>query len=424
MTGALQSEPLALLAGLRTPFLRAFGSLLGVEVDSLARFVLHQAAARAAIDTATLDEVIVGCAGQPVAAMNVARVAALRAGIPEHVPAFTVHRNCASGFEVLAQAWQRVRAGNGDLFLVAGAESMSEAPFQARPEGARALVKLSRARTFAAKAKLLAGTRIADLLPRPTLEAALTDPVSGLLMGNTAELLARELRIPRDEQDAFAARSHSLALAAKAAGRFAEEIVEFAPPPDFEELHEHDDGIRDDATPERLARLRPIFDRRFGTVTVGNSCQLTDGAGAFVAASRGRAEQLGQSPLGYLVDTVAVGCDPRRMGLGPAIAIPRLLERNSLAVSDVDVFEINEAFAVQVLACLRQMGAGAPPLDVLNVNGGAIALGHPVGATGVRLVLSALLELRRRGGKRAIVSACVGGGQGVAALIATEEGLR
>jgi acetyl-CoA acetyltransferase family protein len=408
---------LAILSGVRTPFCRSFGQLVGVRVDDLARVVFIEALARAGIADDRIEEVILGCAGQPLDAMNVARVAALRAGIAERVPAFTVHRNCASGLEAIDQALLRAHAGKSGPWLVGGAESMTDAPFQARRTGARSIIEFGRAKGALGKLRSIARMRIADLLPRSTLMGALTDPISGLIMGDTAEVLAREWAIPRTEQDAFAAMSHTRAREAIAAGKLAEEIVPFIVPPKFAVAIEQDDGPRDDSTPERLARLRPVFDRRFGTVTVGNSCQLTDGAAAMVVVPARQAAHAARPALGYVRDSVTVGCDPRRMGLGPAHAIPELLRRNRLSSADVDLFEINEAFAVQVLACLRLLGADAPPIERLNVNGGAIALGHPVGATGVRIVLTLLLELRRRGLRRGIASLCVGGGQGVAMLV-------
>lgn len=417
MTAATASSTrrLAVLSGVRTPFCRSFGKWVGVRVDDLARVVMREAVARAAMAPSEIAEVILGCAGQPLDAMNVARVSALRAGFEERTPAFTVHRNCASGMEAIAQALVRGRAGENGPWLVAGAESMTDAPFMARREGARSLIELGRAKGFPAKLKALTRFRVGDLLPRSTLMGALTDPITGLIMGDTAEVLAREFAIERSEQDAFAARSHARALAATA--KLGEEMIPFFVPPRFASFTDADDGPRSDSTPERLARLRPVFDRRFGTVTVGNSCQLTDGAAALVVAPEGSEASASRTPLGFVVDSVTVGCDPRRMGLGPAHAIPVLLARHGLKSSDIDLFEINEAFAVQVLACLRMLGSEAPDPDRLNVNGGAIALGHPVGATGVRIVLTLLLELRRRGLRRGVASLCVGGGQGVAILV-------
>ncbi len=410
-------ERLAVVAGVRTPFVRAFGKYLGATADDLARAVLAEAIARSGVDPGAFDATIVGCAGPPVEAMNIARVAALRAGVPDHVPATTVHRNCASGLEAVASALTRARAGEGSLFLVGGTESMTEAPFQMSRRGQRQLVRFGRARGFPAKLREVLRFRPRELLSRNTLRPALTDPVSGLSMGETAEVLAREFSISRREQDEFAAESQRRAAAARARGVFREESIPFLVPPRLSLAVSDDDGIRPEVTVDSLARLRPVFDRRFGTVTVGNACQLTDGAAAVVLTTKSRARELGLSPIAWVSDVLTVGVDPRRMGLGPAVAIPRLLERNGLSPGDIDVVEINEAFAVQVLACLRVLGDAAPARDRLNPNGGAIALGHPVGASGIRLLWTLALELRRRGARRGVASLCVGGGQGVAALV-------
>ncbi len=421
MSERQRGAPLVLAEGVRTPFVRSFGSFLEVTVDDLLRAVFVEVVARVAIDPSTFDEVIVGCAGQPVEAMNVGRVAALRAGVPDHVPGVTVHRNCASGIEAIAGALRRLRAGDGEAFLVGGADVMSAAPFQLRPAGARKLVRLFGAKGFAQRFAALRRLRPRDVIPRETLRAALTDPVTGLLMGDTAEVLAREYDISREEQDGYAAESQQRAVAARDGGRFREESMPILVPPRFERVVESDDGIREDSTPERLARLKPVFDRRFGTVTVGNACQVTDGAAAMVLLSEERADSAGARELARVVDVVQVGCAPRRMGLGPAYAIPKLLARNGLEASQIGLHEINEAFAVQVLACLREMGDRAPPRDRLNVNGGAIALGHPVGASGVRIVLTLAKEMRRRAVRFGVASLCVGGGQGAAVLLENRE---
>lgn len=412
---------LVICAGVRTPFVRAFGKLSGVTADDLAKAVFEQVVARAEVDPAHLDEVILGCAGQPAEAMNVARVAALRAGIPEPVPAVTVHRNCASGVEAIGTALSRVRAEEAHLLLVGGAESMSEAPLKLSQSAVRKLVPVMNARGLGARLRLMTRLRPRDLLPRATLRGALTDPISGLLMGSTAEVLAREFSISRSAQDEYAASSQQRSAAARREGIFRQESMALFVPPRFSRVVEEDDGIRDDATPEKLARLRPVFEPRFGTVTVGNACQLTDGAAALIVAEEQHARDKGLPVLGVVRDVLHVGCDPRRMGLGPALAIPKILARNGLRSTDIGLFEINEAFAVQVLACLKALGADAPPVDRLNIYGGAIALGHPVGATGIRIVLTLILAMRRRGVRLGVASLCVGGGQGSAVLLENPE---
>lgn len=413
--------PLAICSAVRTPFARVFGTLRGVPADELARIVLRDALARAGASGEEIDEVIVGCAGPPVEAMNLARVAALRAQLPERVPAVTVHRNCASGLEAIHAALLRVRTDEGKAFLVGGVESMSEAPFQMDPRGMRAMVEVARQRTTLGKLGAFWRAPWRSLLPKASLRAALTDPISGLLMGDTAEVLAREFAISREDQDAYAAQSQAKARQARDSGFLAGEIVPVVAPARSDRPFTADDGIRDDATVEKLARLKPVFDRRFGTVTVGNACQVTDGGAAMLVASVAEAQRRAWPILGTVLDVVTVGCDPRRMGLGPAVAIPALLARHDLRAADIDLYEINEAFAVQVLACLRQLGDQAPGPDRLNVHGGAIALGHPVGASGVRIVATLVRALRQRGLKRGIASLCVGGGQGVAALVEVGE---
>jgi acetyl-CoA C-acetyltransferase/acetyl-CoA acyltransferase len=400
-----------------------------VSADELGRVAVNALLARTGLDPALIDEVIFGCVCQPADAINIARVIALRAGIPEHVPAATVHRNCASGFEAVTTAAERIAAGRGSVFIVGGVENMSQVPLLYKPSAAAKFAALSKSRTVWQKLAALGRFRLADFEPRIGLKLGLTDPVSALNMGETAELLARELNIPRHEQDAFALESHRRAVAARE--NFAAEIC----PVYLTSCHSEparnlklnsgnseiprklgmtndgiaiteDNGPRSDSTLEALAQLKPVFDRNYGTVTAGNSSQITDGAVALLVMTAGRAAELGYRPLGHLTSYAYTGCDPARMGLGPVSAI----RKTGRPVADADIIEINEAFAAQVLAVLRQLPGIAR--DKLNVNGGSIALGHPVGATGARLVLTALKELQRRNARTALVSLCVGGGQG------------
>jgi acetyl-CoA C-acetyltransferase/acetyl-CoA acyltransferase len=399
----------------------------------LARTVFCEAVARCGIDPARIDEVILGCAGQPFDAQNLARVAALRAGVPDCVPAVTVHRNCASGMEALTQALIRVRAGAGELFLVGGVEAMSRSPLVFRDRAAEFYSRLSRARGWGARIAAAARWRPEFLVPRVSLLDALTDPVSGLIMGRTAELLAREFAIAREAQDRFALESHRRAREARVAGKFREESMPWFDA-DSGTAIDADNGIRDALTLEQLAKLPPYFEREFGTVTIGNSCQLSDGAVALLVASPKRADELGIRPLGWLREYCYVGLDPAHMGLGPVDATARLLDRVGMQVGEIELVELNEAFAAQVLACAaafesddyartrlgRSRALGTLDFGRMNVNGGAIALGHPAGATGARLVLGALHELRQRKGRRALATLCVGGGQGAALLLESE----
>ncbi|HUF62374.1 MAG TPA: thiolase family protein [Verrucomicrobiales bacterium] len=411
-----------LFAGVRTPFCKAGTHLAKLDAVDLGRAAVAALLARTGIDPGEISEVILGCVGQPVDAMNVARVIALRAGVPQHVPAATVHRNCASGMEALTTAAGRLATGHGDLFVAGGVESMSNLPFVFRQSAVEKFGKLHRARSLLTRARVLAAFRPADFTPRAGLLLGLTDPFSGLNMGETAEVLAREFDIGREEQDAFAAESHRRALTQAGALREEIEPIALGGKPVSQ-----DNGPREDSTPEKLSRLRPVFDRKTGSVTAGNSSQITDGSVALLAGSEAAGKRLGLEPIGRLVGWAYTGCDPKRMGLGPVQAIAAANARTKLGIGDADVIEINEAFAAQVLAVLkalrdpeagRRAGLDSPlgeiPLEKLNRRGGAIALGHPVGATGARLVLTALDQLRTTGGKRALVSLCVGGGQGAA----------
>lgn len=410
---------LFVIDGLRTPFCRAGSDLSTLDVTDLGRHVCSALLTRTAIDPGELAEVVFGCVAQPAEAANPARVIALRAGVPRHVPAATVQRNCASGMEAITTAHQRMATGVGDLFLVGGVESMSNIPFYYQRTTAEKLTNLARARSIPQRIRAALALRPSDFKPRIGLELGLTDPFSGMIMGDTAELLAREYGIDRETQDAFAASSHDKALAARE--WLAEEI---SPVPVDGKPVEIDNGVRDDSTPGKLATLRPIFDRLTGSITAGNSSQITDGAVALLVGSEAAATRLGIEPLARLAAYTYTGCDPARMGLGPVHAVAALRERHKIDPEAADIVEINEAFAAQVLAVLdgfrepERHGIDVPPFpvdpDKLNRQGGAIALGHPVGASGARLVLTALRQLRRIGGRHALTTLCIGGGQGAA----------
>ena len=417
-----------ILGGVRTPFARAGTVLRHLSVVELGRLAAGELLARHELDPVRLDEVILGNCAQPAEAANVARVIALRAGIPERVPGLTVHRNCASGMESVGLAAERIQLGRARLVLAGGVESMSQLPLLFPPGFAAWLEGLARAKHPLARLRAALRFRPALLRPRSALLDALHDPVCGLGMGETAEILAREFDLGRELQDGFALLSHERAVAARE--RLREEIVPVFPPPACE-LVRDDAGPREGQTLEQLARLRPFFDRRNGTVTVGNACPVTDGAVALLVGGEEAAGDWPSPPLGRVRAWAVAGLSPRRMGLGPVHAIARVLDETGLTLGDFDLFEINEAFAAQVLACLeaaksapfaraelsRERALGEIPLERLNVNGGAIALGHPVGASGARLLLTLLLEMRRRGAKRGLAALCVGGGQGAAFVL-------
>lgn len=411
-----------IIAGIRTPFLRAGTQFEPLSAVDLGRHAVSSLLVRTGIDPGSLDEVILGCVGQPADAANIARVVSLRAGIPASVPAATVQRNCASGLESLTTAHERMTAGHGELFIVGGMESMSHAPLLLSDTAAKKFGTLGKARSSFQKLAALAQFRPRDFAPRIGLKLGLTDPFSGMIMGDTAELLAREYGITREEQDAFAAESHRKALASTAARG-----IEISSVPVRGTSMTADNGPREDSTLAKLAKLRPIFEPKWGTVTAGNSSQISDGAVALLVGSDDAVRRLGIEPLGRLSYYAYRGCDPARMGLGPSLAIASTMASGAPSPSEADVVELNEAFAAQVLTVLKTLrdpeaakraGLDHPPgeisMEKLNRRGGAIALGHPVGATGSRLVLTALDQLRESGGKRALVTLCVGGGQGAA----------
>jgi acetyl-CoA acetyltransferase family protein len=421
----MNEKRLVIVDGVRTPFTKAGTELASLGADELGRTVVNSLLTRTGLDPALVDEVIFGCVAQPVDAANVARVIALRSGIPESVPAITVQRNCASGCEAITLAQEKMFAGRGSIFVVGGAESMSNIPLLFKQGTAEKFGRLNRAKTFGQRMKSFMGFRPSDFQPRVGLLLGLTDPVCGMNMGETAEVLARESTISREEQDAFALESHKRAVAAR--DRLADEICPaFLPAKASAVLT--DNGPRDNQSMEALAKLKPVFDRRNGSVTAGNASQVTDGAVALLVMTEERAKELGLTPLGTLTGFAYAGCDPARMGLGPVFAIAEAERQTGLKLTDADLIEVNEAFAAQTIAVQRcaksetfarkflhrEQALGEIPNEKLNVNGGAIALGHPVGATGARLALSSLKELQRRNAKRALVTLCVGGGQGAA----------
>lgn len=417
-----------LLNGVRTPFVKAGEAFKRTPSYELGRVAAVEAMARAEFDPARLDEVVFGHCAMPAEAANSTRIVALRAGVPEPVPSFTVHRNCASGMEAVASALYRIHSGDARLVLAGGMESMSQIPLQFSFEYAEWLGALMRAKSLPQKLGVLARFRPALLTPRIAIAEGLTDLVCGLNMGQTAENLAREFKITREQQDRYALASHQKAVAARE--RLREEIVPVHAWPDDVAVRD-DIGPRDNQTFEALTKLKPYFDRRNGTVTVGNSCQITDGAAALLMADDATAAAWPTPPLARIRAFAFAGLSPARMGLGPVFAMSRALERAGLTLADMELFEINEAFAAQVLACCeaarstefarRELGRdsalGEIPDALLNVNGGAIALGHPVGTSGARLLLTLAHELRRRGLKRGMAALCVGGGQGAAFIV-------
>ena len=407
---------LAIIDGIRTPFCKAGTDLKSLPAQELGRIVISELLERTGFDKQKISQVIFGNVAQPPEAANIARVIALNAGIPQEVPAYTVHRNCASGFEAITSAYEKMVAGQGDVFVVGGTESMSNIPFLFSGSAVEKFTALNRAKSLPAKVSAALAFRAGDFKPRIGVMLGLTDPVCGLNMGETAEVLYKDFGISRAEQDAFALESHLKATKARAKLR-EEMMTVYLPRGKFVQ---DDNGVREQQTMEALAKLRPVFAKHNGTVTAGNASQITDGAAAFLVMSEEKAKSLGLQPLGYLRGYAYAGVDPQRMGLGPAYAIPRALSQSGVEWDEIQLVEINEAFAVQVLAVelvlSKEFGLKINR-DLLNVNGGAIALGHPVGASGARLVLTLLKEMARRNLETGLASACIGGGQGAALIL-------
>ncbi len=416
--------------GVRTPFVRANTYFTDVSVVELGRLVVAELIARANIEPHVLDSVIIGNVAQPVEAVNVARVIALRGGIPEEVPAFTVHRNCASGMQSVISASQAIKAGDAEIILAGGVESMTNIPFFHRKNLQKVLTKIQRSRTFREKIMNATKLRPGDFIPRVGLMLGLTDPVCHLNMGQTAEVLARELGIGRDSQDEFALTSHLRTAKAQKIDAFSDEIMAVITPPAYTKTVSADNGVRPSQSIEALTKLKPFFDEDYGSVTAGNSSQITDGAAAVLVASEAKANELSLAPLGYIKAQAFAGLSPKRMGLGPAYSTTIALKKAGLGMADIGIIEMNEAFAAQVIAnekvfasdklserYLNQKSLGAIDRQIMNVNGGAIAMGHPVGATGTRMILTTLLEMQRRKIDFGLTTLCIGGGQGAAIIL-------
>lgn len=390
---------IAIIDGVRTPIGNFGGALRDITPHKLGEIVVRELIKKTGIDPAAVDEVVFGSVGQYSDAANVARVISLMAGLPFRIPAYTVQRNCASGMQAIASACQNIIAGDADLQIVGGTESMSQAPYVSRD--------------------MRWGKRLRHAQMIDSIWEALTDAFCGQIMGNTAENLAEEFKISRQEQDRFAVESHKKAFRAIREGRLKDEIVavmvpkkaagrEVAPEP-----FSQDEGPNIALTEQQLSLYPPIF-KEGGTVTAGNSCPLNDGAVAITVASPEKAKELRLEPLGFVRSYAFVGVEPHRMGIGPAEAIPLALKKAGLTLKDIQLIEVNEAFAAQYLSVEKVLGLNR---EIVNVNGGAIALGHPVGMSGGRLVLTLLREMKRRNLTLGLASLCVGGGQGAAMVL-------
>ena len=427
------AKPIYIVDGARTPFLKSKNRPGPFSAGDLATQSGRALLVRQKFAPQDLDEVILGAAAPSVDEVNIGRVVALRMGCGQKVPGWTVMRNCASGMQALDSAIANILSGRSNLVLAGGVDALSRAPLLYADAMVRWFSDMAAVKTAGQRAALFARLPLKSLLaPVIGIMKGLTDPMVGLLMGQTAENLAHRFGITRDQMDAFSVRSHQRVVRAQDGGWLAVGGGE------LEALYDQggntyalDDGVRRDASPEGLAKLKPFFDRKFGNVTPGNSSQITDGAAWLLLASEEAVKRHGLEPVGRIVDSEWAGLDPAQMGLGPVHAATPILKRHGLKPADLDYWEINEAFAAQVLACLaawkedrycrEQLGLdgamGAPDDERLNVDGGAVALGHPVGASGARIVLHLLKTLQRNKAKRGMAAICIGGGLGGAMLV-------
>ena len=425
-------ERIAIIAGFRSPMGKAVGVLKNLTAHDLGARIAKEVLIRSKVDLEKIDEVIIGNVAQPAEAANIARVIALKAGIPESVPAFTVHRNCASGMEAMTTAMSKIQNGEAEIIFAGGVESMSNIPLFFGKKMTALFGNLMKAKTLSQKLSVLTSFRLHFLTPVIGLVQGLTDPISGLIMGCTAENIAKDFKITREEQDQFSLRSHQKAEAAMTNGNFKEEIIPVFNNDEKNSLMiEEDEGVRKGQTLEALAKMKPYFEKVTGTVTVANSSQVTDGAAFALLMSESKAKELGLEVLGYIRNFAYAGMDPSRMGLGPVFASKKLFDKTGLTLQDMELIEINEAFAAQVIGCTRAFASdefcekhfsmkqamGEINPEILNVNGGGIALGHPVGMSGARIIIHLLRELKRRGKNRGLATLCIGGGQGGAVIL-------
>ncbi len=422
----------AVVAGLRTPFVKAGTDFRDLSATDLGALVVNELLVRSGIPAAEFDAVVFGQVIPSPTVTLIGREMVLRTQLPRSVQAHTVARACATSIQAASDVADQIRLGHSDCAIAGGAESISDAPIFASRPLAQALVDFSKARSVTDRVKILSGLRPRDFTPNPP---ALKEPTTGLTMGESAEKMAQLNGIPRAAQDAFAYQSHHRAAAAWAAGRFDGEVMHVPVPPRYRKVSAKDNLVREDTTVEALARLRPVFDRRHGTITAGNASPLTDGAAALVLMSEEKARALGLRPLGFVRSYAYAALDPREQLLqGPAYAAPVALDRAGLRLADMDLVDMHEAFAAQVLSNLQafassrfaeeKLGRKEPLGEVdparLNVNGGSIALGHPFAATGARMILQTLRELGRRGGQHALLTVCAAGALGAAMVLERE----
>jgi len=437
-----------IVEGVRTPFAKSGTKLKTIHAAQLGQIALKELIARTNMNVDLVDEVIIGNTGSPSDAVNISRVVALNSGFSVKTSAVTVHRNCASALESITTGFERIKSGTMDMIVAGGTENMSQMPLIFPPSITKIIERLGAARTAGARVSALWDwfkadiSQIKEMIMTPplmktkykpiiALAEGLTDPFVGMNMGMTAEVIAKEFGIGRLEQDEYALKSHQKAIGARP--KLAEEITPVYLPPDYAETLIFDNGPRDNQTLEALAKLKPFFDKTTGTITAGNSCPITDGAAMVLMMSREKAESLGYKPLVRIRGYAYAGLEPERMGMGPAYSTPIALKRSGLSMKDIGLVELNEAFAAQVMANQKAFDSeafgtkiglpgkiGELKTEILNVNGGAIAVGHPVGATGTRLVLTLMKEMKRRNTEFGLATLCIGGGQGGSVIIENE----
>lgn len=424
----MNAKPVYLVDGLRSPILKARGRpglfTASEMAVSVGRILLNRHPA-----AQSMDEIILGCVMPRADEANIARLVGLRLNLPESIPAWTVQRNCASGMQAVDSAMNRIQLGHADLIMAGGVEAMSHAPLLFNEKYVHWLADFAGAKTLKQKLRAVAKFRPHLLKPVIGLLCGLTDPTVNMSMGQTAEKIAHRFDVPREAMDAYAVRSHLRLKAAQEAGVFSEEIEALFD--NHGKAHEFDDGVRPDSSVEKLAKLRPVFDKPHGKVTAGNSAQISDGAAWLLLASEAAVEKYQFSPLAKLTTCHWAGLDPSEMGLGPVVATDSLLKQQQLSFADIDYWELNEAFAGQVLACLEafadeeyckkmlgnEQAWGVIDQEKLNVHGGGVACGHPVGMTGARIILHMAHLLKENKAERGIATLCIGGGQGGALLV-------
>lgn len=426
----MDTRPVYIVGAKRTPQAKAGTDLKDVAAPFLGAYLIRHLVDQANIETTDVDEVIIGNVGNPPKYPNIGRVIALEAGLHKKTSGYSVHRNCASGLEAVSQGFLKIASGRSEIIAVGGVENMSQMPLIYSEEMTELFIGVMKAKSVGDKLKILSSFRPPYLSPIIAIEQGLTDPFCGLNMGQTAEVLAREFGITREQQDEFAVRSHELALKAQNEGRFDDEILPLIVGGKLNKILTKDVGPREGSSVEKLAKLKPYFDRKSGTVTVGNACPITDGGSALLLVSEEALKKYNLEPMARIVDYHFHGLEPERMGMGPLLAMDGIFKRTNMNLDQMDLVEINEAFAAQVIAVRKAMTdkAAAARFDVetawgeipdekFNVNGGAIALGHPVGSTGSRLVVTLTHELAKRKAKYGVASLCIGGGQGGAIIV-------